>query len=162
MYCKIGYLLGIKTGDENSPTIIEVKNQWVEISKEEYLCWFSIFTSKFSELSTPQSIDALLQKQLIIKTDWNEVSTQNIFSYRLVRQGLGMINDDRNNVYCVLVSGEGVIILSELQMHIWQISNGFNTIGEIYDEISKNKSICSTDFLNQVVFLVEKCLAFVC
>jgi len=162
MYCKIGYLLGVKPNSKNQTIVIELGDQLLDISIFEYFCWMTIGTEKFSEIDTPpEIINSLLQKGLIIEIAWNEISIQKLFKHKLIRQGLGILNDDENGAYCVFATNEGVNTLSDFQMQLWQKANGRKTIEEIFNEVSQNQSIDEVNYCGQIVFLVEHCLAFI-
>jgi len=71
------------------------------------------------------------------------------------------LHSAKEGAYFIMATDEGVKELSELQMQIWQKANGRRSIDEIYNHISMVQAVDMTDYCNQIVFLVENCLAFI-
>jgi hypothetical protein len=156
LFTRVGYLLGLKYEDADSPILFEITNAIVEISADEYLTWVFICSNNHAEHVTQENIVLLIEKGLLIETNSNEELRNELFKRKSLRQGMGCVVDFKYNVTL-----DKSFTFSKLQIDIWRKSNGCLTVGEIFEELTRNEPINLDEFIGEVMNLYSRPFIFI-
>ena len=123
-YISIGYPLRF---DDNMDYLIELNNQIVKLTQDEFRGWCYIKDDNSDEV-----IIRLAKRGVVITGDNDVDIIKKILTKKLIRQGYGLAQDNKHCIYL----GESCSYPSQVQYDIWLKSNGENKIMDIFSSLS--------------------------
>lgn len=144
-YMSIGYPLKFES---NMKYLVEIDEKIVDLNQEEFSCWCYVKSDNYDEI-----IDRLEKKGVVISGNDDIEIIKKILNKKLIRQGYGLVKDNRHCIYL----GENCMYPSKIQSEIWLKANGKNRVMDIFNSLSERYEI----LFNELEELVQSDLVFV-
>ncbi len=128
-YVSIGHPLGYtKNTDEKLVVCLDVGDRLVKMSEEEYRIWNTL--KEKSEMT--DALERLVLKKLILNLKKKSDNMQ-FMHCTLSRQGVGTIYKGKHSIQLGIMP----IHITEVQMKIWRMANGTDTVAMILQKIAE-------------------------